>query len=51
MPKGNRAGLTVESKAILKLGSGKVYAVLLIYGNGGIETTDWQSPRNKDLVG
>ena len=40
MPKGNRAGLTVESKAILKLGSGKVYAVLLIYGNGGIETTD-----------
>ena len=48
---GNRARLTVESKAILKLGSGKVYAVLLIYGIGGIEAMDWQSPSNKLLVG
>ena len=37
---GTRARLTVESKTIPKLGSGKVYAVLLIYGNGDTEGMD-----------
>ena len=42
---GNRARLPVESKAILKLGSGNVYAVLLIYGNGDIEAMEQQASR------
>ena len=42
---GNRARLTVESKAILKLNSGKAYAVLLIYGNGDIEAMKHEASR------